>query len=161
LIAATKDADVHRIALASIEQRFSLKAPENFPLVGLEFATDGAEFTATSHAKWNGKTAEITVALQGKSIDKISITAPVTYALSKAGTVAAILPLVMEFATAPLPLDAAGSFTTVSQFDDVSANLYVVEQPITFTGPTGRTCLVAPVYSPFPIPAKFLRCNLF
>jgi hypothetical protein len=161
-VLASNDARVQLAALDPIEQRFPLRAEkENFPAVGSHFVTTGAELTATSSAKWNGEIAEISVTLT-RSSEKISITAPVTYALSTAKSVYDVLPLVREYRNEPLPF-GSNPFGVSNRFSgrEMTGSLYVIEQPITFSGSDGRVCFVAPVYSPLPIPENLLRCNLF
>jgi hypothetical protein len=42
----------------------------------------------------------------------------------------------------------------------VTKALYLVEQPIIFQRKDGRACFRAPVYSPVPLPERFLSCGL-
>src|SRR5262249_36423019 len=133
-----------------------------FPNIGGKFTGSGAELIANSEAGWNGESYTISITIGRNNSDvATNITAPFAAALNKAGSVSDFLLLVQEMRNAPLSFrenvfDAKVTFKAEAK---VKA-LYVIEQPITFQRSDGRVCFKAPVYSPIPIPEKFLSCDL-
>jgi hypothetical protein len=89
------------------------------------------------------------------------IKAPFTSALQKADSVASLLANVEEMRNVPLSLEKNTLQTTITiPAEPVTKALYLVEQPIIFQRNDGRVCFRAPVYSPVPLPERFLSCGL-
>lgn len=153
-------------AIDAVQQQLVFKEPATYDEVGAEFTSgDSSEVSSKSLASWNGENSQITV-LFTRTDEKTSVSAPVTYALSKAGDASDLLSLVREFVRKPVNLSFKDNKFELSrrvfpaEFADSRA-LYVIEQPVTLATSNGFVCFLAPMYSPIPIPADLLKCRLF
>jgi hypothetical protein len=160
----SSDVMVQFAAADPIEQTLSLDKPNKFSEVGSQFSVGAEEFSAASQASWNGKTSNIEIILDRGS-ENTTVFAPITYALYKSGNASSFLGLIREFKNAPIPFaDKSNTFAVSSNISPENFGagaLYVIEQPITLVSSQGRTCFSSPVYSPIPVPADLLRCDLF
>jgi hypothetical protein len=153
----------HTAQFRSPSQSFELNAPTQLPRVGAQFIGSKAEVGAISEAKWDGKAYTITVVVGRNSPESASsLKAPYTYALQKADSASDIMALIPDLQNVELPptQDILQTTRSLSPVPNSGANLYVAFQPITFQNPQGgRICFLAPVYSPLPIPDKFMSCR--
>jgi hypothetical protein len=153
-----------RLAQANVGgQRLILKGPLALPEIGAQFSGAGAEVSASSAAKWDGKAFTISMGI-GRNDLKFAneISAPFVYALAKIGSPSQFLALAQELKNSALPMsNNAFEITRTLQSERAAPELYVVQHPITFRRPNGRVCFLAAAYSLVPIPDKLLSCNLF
>jgi hypothetical protein len=142
-----------------------LNEPRELPLIGSEFSNSGAEVSALSSAKWDGKSYTISMSIQQNDPKLIrAIQAPFAYALYK-GVPEKYLVDAMAKGFGELPMiDNAFNFSrTYPGVVGVPPipHLYVVQQPVILDQESGRTCFLAAAYSPTPVPEKSMACNLF
>jgi hypothetical protein len=149
-----------RISYARMVQFEGIEAaePKKFTVIGTEFADGGAEVKATSFSEWNGKNFLISAVVERSGIVK-EVQAPFTYALYKAGRPSELLSLIREFRSTLLPL-RDNSFISNYVSEPNARFVYIVQQPITLVGPSGRVCFLAPAYSPIPIPQELMTCDI-
>jgi hypothetical protein len=139
---------------------YDLKDARKFPAIGAEFSNKEQEITAESSAEWDGKTYLINFAIKSRGKTK-DLQAPLALAMLKGGSPSNVLALYRQFKkeTSFLPLND-GSFVDTFRSSPMLNALYVVQQPITFSGPDGRACFLAATYSPIPIPDDLASCSL-
>lgn len=111
-----------------------------------------------SRASYDGKLFRISVGLEIEGRVK-EIEAPYFGMLDAAKYPDDMLRFIRtpELFAVPIARDAR----VEKEFQVPSRLLYVVDQPVTLTrADGGRVCILAPAYSPVPIPSSALSCNL-
>jgi hypothetical protein len=156
---------IYQAAADSVLQ-YQLKEQTQLPPVGSQFASADDDVLAIFGASWDGQNYKIEGEIERGS-EKVTVRAPVIYALAKTRSASDFLGLVRELGNAPLPYDGntfkvSRSFSA-KEFGDFGQPpaLYVINQPITLAGAGGRACFKAPMYSPMPVPENLLQCRLF
>jgi hypothetical protein len=139
-----------------------LDTTKDFPVVGGQFNGPGAEVTAASAVQWTGTSYTISVSISRNKADLAeNVRAPFASALLKIGSTYDIVPMINEMRNVPLTFDRdVFEVRTTLRAEPLIKAMYVIQQPIMFQRPNGKVCFTAPVYSPVPIPDKFLSCDL-
>jgi hypothetical protein len=154
------------VAFDGAPPRISFQQNIKLSPIGSEILSSRADgrVSAISMASFEENASNISVTVE-RTVDKVTVRAPVTYALAKSDNPSSLLRLVREFKDVALPFDG-NTFKVNRPFPlnmalGWSRDLYVIEQPIMLEGPGGKTCFLAPVYAPMPIPDDLLRCDPF
>jgi hypothetical protein len=145
--------------VAQFEGQELTKTPRKFPMIGSSFSDEKSEVSANSYADWDGKYYSITTVVTRSNPSIEGVQAPFAYALLK-GNGAALLSLIREFRNASVPFGKNNDFKASYSSTGGESVLHLVRQPISFEGPSGRVCFLAPAYSPIPIPESLMSCAI-
>ena len=161
------DLDVRFAALAQEDSRYRLaeqilvKELAELPVVGADYAGSGTTMNVASKAVYDGKRLRISVGLEIEGSVK-EIEAPYILMLNEAKYPDDMLRFIRTPQSFGVPIPRDARVEKEFQADPApSRHLYVVDQPVTLTrADGGRVCILAPAYSPVPIPSSALSCNL-
>lgn len=160
-LAALHTAPIQLAQVSENPTRRQFKAPEVLAEIGAQYSAAGAEVSAISSAKWDGKNFTISVSIGRNNGTAVrNLRAPFAVALQKADSAERLLELVREIGNMPLPMfeDRFNVSTTLPPA--VASTIYLIRQPIIFERSSGRACFLAVAYSPVPIPTQLLSCRL-
>jgi len=164
-------ADAQTVTVASevsgskLAEHILVKEPMELPLVGMDFTGgSNSNVSAGSRVSFDGKSFTINVVIEIEGPIK-GIEAPYFTLLSKVKLPDELLYYARQpqYLTGPLPIGAPLSVTRNFPLETMPLRLmYLIDQPIILTLPDrGRVCILAPAYSPIPIPSSAFSCNLF
>jgi hypothetical protein len=151
-----------RYAQSAEINAYELKEPREFPEIGSQFTDQKSEVVASSLADWNGKNYTLGVRITRSNVKDVKeVQAPFAYALIKSGSSSDLLSLTREFKKSGIPLpmekdEFIGRYSSSAK----DSSIYVVQQPITVLGPSGKVCFLAAAYSPIPMPENLMTCSL-
>jgi hypothetical protein len=144
--------------------QYYVKEPVKFLPIGGDFSGSNTTFRVGSAGEFDGKIYRFVVSIASSGEPVKDIRAPYISALNESQSPEAIITQLRspEINTRTIP-EGQRQYSAVGNIPAEqmpSGYIYIIDQPITFTRENGRVCFTVPTYSPVPIPAEVLSCNL-
>ena len=149
----------HLIGTLRVAEHISVQEPTDLFVLGADFSGGGTTMSVASRASYDGKYYTIHLGIETEGPVK-QVRAPYFNMLQAANLPDDLLSFLQEPQSFSFPLKTR-NVTKLFHRDTIPLNLlYIVDQPITLLRGDGSVaCIMAPAYSPAPIPPSTFSCN--